>query len=164
MKGGIGIAKNSNSKEQKQEIDFCKEYVLLRDIKAAQKVTGVSNPEGVLNKSRIKKKIKKLEAVYYGNLLQDAKAGLKRLAFYDAGEVAASLESSVRNDMGIKNCQSFYGVSEIKFPKGGGVEVKFFDRYKALEKLLLLSQQETKESSGFIEALLKAEEEKNSDI
>lgn len=164
MKGGNDIAKKSNSKEQKQEEDFCREYVLVRDIKAAQKFAGISNAEQVLSKRSTKKKLKKLEEIYYGNLLQDAKAGLKRLAFYDAGEVAASLESSVRNDIGIKNSQSFYGVSEIKFPKGGGVEVKFFDRYKALEKLLLLSQQETKESSGFIEALLKAEEEKSNDI
>ena len=31
-------------------------------------------------------------------------------------------------------------VSEIKRPKGGGIEIKFFDRLKALEKLSELSQ------------------------
>ena len=45
-----------------------------------------------------------------------------------------------------------FNVSDIKRPKGGGIEIKFFDRLRALEKLASLGGGENSESS-FIKAL-----------
>ena len=46
-----------------------------------------------------------------------------------------------------------FNVSEIKRPKGGGLEIKFFDRLKALEKLAALGGAEENSQSSFIKAL-----------
>lgn len=45
-------------------------------------------------------------------------------------------------------------VSDIKRPKGGGLEVKFFDRLKALDRLCELSNAASAgENSDFLSAL-----------
>ena len=46
-----------------------------------------------------------------------------------------------------------FNVSEIKRPKGGGMEIKFFDRLKALEKLAQLTGGKENAESSFIRAL-----------
>ena len=46
-----------------------------------------------------------------------------------------------------------FNVSEIKRPKGGGLEIKFFDRLKALERLDKISGGEEHSQSSFIQAL-----------
>lgn len=47
-------------------------------------------------------------------------------------------------------------VSEIKRPKGGGTEIKFFDRLKALERLTQNNEGATDGSLSFYEALEKS--------
>lgn len=47
-------------------------------------------------------------------------------------------------------------VSEIKRPKGGGTEIKFFDRVKALERLTQNNEGATDGSLSFYEALEKS--------
>lgn len=47
----------------------------------------------------------------------------------------------------------FFNVAEVKRPKGGGLEIKFYDRLKALEKLEKLSSGEENPQSSFIQAL-----------
>ena len=61
--------------------------------------------------------------------------GLTRLAF---GEVNALCEVILSDDASAHDLKrlNLFNVSEIKKVKGGGVEVKLFDRQKALEKLL----------------------------
>lgn len=46
-----------------------------------------------------------------------------------------------------------FNVSKIKRQKGGAVEIEFFDRMKALEKLLELSCAKEGDSAGFYKAL-----------
>lgn len=46
-------------------------------------------------------------------------------------------------------------VSEIKRPKGGGMEIKFFDRIKAFEKLQEISSVHGSQGLGFYQALEK---------
>ena len=46
-----------------------------------------------------------------------------------------------------------FNVSEIKRVKGGGMEIKFFDRIKALEKLSALDSEQTAEPLNFYRAL-----------
>ena len=50
-----------------------------------------------------------------------------------------------------------FNVSEIKRPKGGGMEIKFFDRLKAIDKLRELAvEQDNKEKTSFFDALEKS--------
>lgn len=69
--------------------------------------------------------------------------GLRRLAF---GRTNDALEL-LKDDPGDVDPQALdlYNVSEIKRVKGGGVEIKFFDRLEALERL---GEIETKESDA----------------
>ena len=76
----------------------------------------------------------------------DFNAGLRRIAF---GSIA---------DREIEGLDLF-GISEIKRQKGGGMEIKFFDRLKALEKLSQLEQSsESAVLPPFYEALKKGAE------
>ena len=75
----------------------------------------------------------------------DIRAGLERLAFGRANDAAALVfAEEVTPDMVAR--ADLFNVSEIKRVKGGGVEVKFFDRQKALEKLGELNDSEQGEN------------------
>ena len=67
---------------------------------------------------------------------EGVRIGLERLAFgavNDVIEVVMSEEGVASHKIKTMN---FFNVSEIKKVKGGGVEIKLFDRQKAMEKLL----------------------------
>ena len=50
-----------------------------------------------------------------------------------------------------------FNVSEIKRPKGGGMEIKFFDRLKAIDKIReMVNEQTDKSPTSFYEALEKS--------
>ncbi len=60
--------------------------------------------------------------------------GYQRLAFGDISE-AVSLLYIDNPDSQVLSKMDLFSVSEIKRPKDGSMEIKFFDRLKALEKL-----------------------------
>ena len=51
---------------------------------------------------------------------------------------------------------NLFNVSEIKRPKGGGLEIKFFDRIKAFERLKEGVSSDSSEGLGFYQALEKS--------
>lgn len=61
-------------------------------------------------------------------------SGLERLAFGRTNDAAALVFAEEVTPAKIQQADLF-NVSEIKKIKGGGVEIKFFDRQKAMEKL-----------------------------
>ena len=67
------------------------------------------------------------------------KSGLERLAFGRTNDAAELVFAEEITPHKIRQADLF-NVSEIKKVKGGGVEIKFFDRLKALEKLSEISQ------------------------
>lgn len=78
-----------------------------------------------------------------GKISADVRQGYMRLAFGCISDAVSLLflpeeeftkESIERLDL--------FNVSEIKKPKGGGLEIKFFDRLKALERLSAISEKE----------------------
>lgn len=98
-----------------------------------------------LSNGRVKREIRRLDREDMQTLCY-VKTGLSRLAFGSVNDAAAlvfddepSYEKIMRADL--------FNVSEIKKVKGGGVEIKFFDRQKALEKLVELDP-ELKEISS----------------
>lgn len=85
---------------------------------------------------------------------QEAAAGYRRLAF---GSVADALRLLVSEEMpGVEELAQLdlFNVSEIKRPKGGGLEIKFFDRLKPIERLAEMGANESENTAlPFFEAL-----------
>ncbi len=65
----------------------------------------------------------------------DAVAGLRRLAFSSVSDALRLIYAEEPLSPTELEGLDLFMVSEIKRPKGGGMEIKFFDRIKALEKL-----------------------------
>lgn len=121
-------------KLSKKEQDFCRYYVHLRSPREAAALAGwLLLPERcgekLLEKKKIRDEISRLEAQQDGFRL--AKAGFRRLAFGSVADAIRLLDGERDNIDGL----DLFMVSDIKIPKGGGMEIKFFDRQKALESL-----------------------------
>ena len=81
---------------------------------------------------------------------KDIAIGYRRLAFGCISDAVRLLFSDEVSPEEIDKMDLF-NISEIKRKKGGDIEIKFFDRLKALEKLedLWSTQREDEESSLF---------------
>lgn len=74
-------------------------------------------------------------------------SGLERLAFGRTNDAAALVFAEEVTPAKIQQAD-LYNVSEIKKIKGGGVEIKFFDRQKAMEKLAEYSERLNSQSNA----------------
>lgn len=63
------------------------------------------------------------------------KEGLKHLAFGNCNDAVVLAFAEELPPKSVIEKLDLFNVSEIKRVKGGGVEIKLFDRFKALEKL-----------------------------
>lgn len=82
--------------------------------------------------------------------------GLRRVIF---GSITDALKLLKIDEIKLDDLETLdlFSVSEIKFNKSGGVEIKFFDKIKALEKLWEISEKSAEGSeSNFFEALIKS--------
>ena len=61
--------------------------------------------------------------------------GLRRLAFGEITDAVSLLFEPEEKILQKLNTLDLFNVSEIKRPKGGGMEIKFFDRLKAIDKI-----------------------------
>lgn len=106
--------------------------------------------EKLLAREDIRTEISRLEKAA---VAPSVEKGLKRLAF---GSVADAMKlmlcEETLSPQDIEKLDLF-NVSEIKRPKGGGLEIKFFDRLKALERLEKLGAGEDTVQSSFVQAL-----------
>lgn len=131
---------------------FCELYLKTGNSREACARSGYLFPEKTASKllkrkdvlsyiSKCEKAKKKFSA--------DVKAGYMRLAFGCVSD-AVSLLFMDETDIteGKIEKLDLFNVSEIKKLKGGGLEIKFFDRLKALEKLSALSEKETEENGN----------------
>lgn len=125
---------------------FCELYVRTGNSREAAARSGYMFPEKtafVLLKrkeilsfiSKVKKQAEKNKA--------DIRQGYMRLAFGCISDAVALLFVS-EEDITREKIEELdlFNVSEIKRQKGGGIEIKFFDRLKALERLSALSEKE----------------------
>ena len=62
------------------------------------------------------------------------KRGYDRLAYGGLAD-AVRLRCTEEPDLAALDKMDLYNIAEIKRPKGGGMEIKFFDRIKALQSL-----------------------------
>ncbi|MCR5206867.1 MAG: hypothetical protein K6C14_00130 [Eubacterium sp.] len=84
--------------------------------------------------------------------------GLEKLAFGNISDAVSLLFLSDEEALSRLKKLNLYNVSEIKKPKGGGMEIKFFDRIKACEKLREYSGAGSDEGLSFYQALEKSAE------
>jgi hypothetical protein len=83
----------------------------------------------------------------------ELQAGIRRLAFGSVTDAVRLLLSEDTPTADELERMDLFNVSEIKRPKGGGLEIKFFDRLKALELLAAHSGEEDGALGGFLKAL-----------
>ena len=90
----------------------------------------------------------------------EVRAGLARLAFGSVNDAVSLIFSDQPTPYAIAHSDLF-NISDIKRVKGGGVEVKFFDRQKALEKLLELDDklQSDSKADDFLSAVCRTSDE-----
>lgn len=140
----------------KKEIDFCRFYAALGNSREAAARAGYVLPylSGIklAQRQEIIEETERISEVFRSR--KTVKDGLLRIAFgsvTDAVRLVLSPES-----FGDTENADLYNVSELKINKSGGIEVKFFDRIKALEVLSELGAGETSDgSTPFIEAIIK---------
>ncbi|MBR5246297.1 MAG: terminase small subunit [Clostridia bacterium] len=128
----------------KKETDFCRMYVRLRNPREAAVRAGFTTlPEcraiGLLSKKNIRQKINEIEKESLADETLIS-AGLQRLAFGSISDAVKLILSADKNTSPDIDSLDLFNVSEIKFTSGKGMEIKFFDRLKALERLSLISQ------------------------
>lgn len=83
--------------------------------------------------------------------------GFKRLAFGDIQDAVKLLFETEENILSSLPSLDLFNISEIKRQKGGGMEIKFFDRIKALEKLREITGADERQTAlSFYDALEKS--------
>ena len=121
-----------------KELLFCRIYALTRNARESAARAGYKIlPERAGLKLLARKEIS--DVVECLSREQSVKGetltGLKRLALSGISDAVKLIyRDEPLTDEQIEGLDLFM-VSEIKRPKGGGIEIKFFDRIKALEKL-----------------------------
>lgn len=152
---------NDKSKREtlnEKEINFCCSYINTGNIKESAIRAGyIKTPEKVGNnliykKREISSEIEKLYEEKQKNLMFKVYSGYERLAFGNIADAIKLLYTEDISDINLDNMDLF-NISEIKKIKGGGVEIKFFDRIKALEKLENIRTFSAKEDNSFYSAL-----------
>lgn len=147
------VKKNLNKREKL----FCLNYALLRNGTEAAARSGYTlNPAAAAVKLLAKAEVvEEINAVCNARqpLAAETEIGYKRLAFgsvADAMSLVFCEEAPTKEEL---NRMDLFNVSEIKRPKGGGIEIKFFDRLKPLERLAEMGEMQSCTATGFYEAL-----------
>ena len=145
-------------KNKRKLKSFCCNYVMLGNAGEAAvragcpRETALSEGIELLKTEECRSLISQLR-----ELLDDSgsvAAGLKRLAFGSCSDAVYLVFADELPPPEVIGKLDLFNVSEIKRVKGGGVEVKLFDRLKALEKLFELENAFTDRSRA--EDLIKA--------
>ncbi len=133
----------SNELTAKEKL-FCIYYHLDRNAREAAVKSGFgNNPRKairLLRKKEITDYIEKLDAEKK-SCTPEVAAGYRRLAFGCVSDaVTLILDPEISREELLK--LDLFNVAEVKRQKGGAVEIKFFDRLKALEKLSEIGDRE----------------------
>ena len=149
--------KTKKTLSQKEEL-FCIYFAGSRDSRCAAAKAGYTGnvqrtAVKLLSKKNVKEKIKELEKQRTARL-SEVTEGFRKIAFgsvADAVALAMCEEAPKREELEGLDLSM---ISDIKIPKAGGIEIKFFDRLKALEKLGEISSLcESESGSDFLSAL-----------
>ncbi len=125
-----------------KEIDFCRYYARLRSPREAAVLAGypavTARRRGLalLEDPLIQKQVARFSSSGDPDALRAlAAAGLERAAFGDAADAVRLTtmdDETIQREAGK---MELFSIAELKRPRGGGLEIKFLDRIKALEAL-----------------------------
>lgn len=149
-----------------REKTFCSCFVSCGSADEAAYSAGfVKNPkrsgEELLCREDIAQEIKRLGKCRAGSLCEIAAVGYRRLAFGKISDAVSLLYMENPSREQLEHMDLFM-VSEIKRPKDGSMEIKFFDRLKALERLTGDSERENG-AAPFYDAIARGAEALRSD-
>lgn len=141
---------------QKRERAFCRLFALTGDGEYAARAAGYKHPResfvALTEREEIAEGVTRAAQAYRGMMRASSAAGLWRLAFGNPSDAV----SLCFDDTGARERLydlDLFNVSEIKAMERG-IEIRFFDRIKALEKLHeMLGDDHADAPSGLIEAL-----------
>lgn len=136
-----------------QMIRFAYHWVTTRNPPEAARLAGYDPSQwpSLVSNRVVRREARKLQRAFQKESAgQLAKRGLEQLIF---GSSAGN--NPVSQEMGA----DLFRVSEWKQPKGGGTEVKYWDKLKALELLIRLEEQEGAKSGGRESAVYQALEQ-----
>ncbi len=139
----------------KKEKEFCRQYISSGDSLLAAEASGFGGDSSIgsqlLSREDIAQEISRLCALKRQTVASLACTGYTRLAFGSIADAVSLLYMENPTKAQLEKMDLF-SVAEIKRPKDGSMEIKFFDRFKALEKLCEGSSQE-KGASPVIDAI-----------
>lgn len=140
----------------KKEELFCKYLLSHSSPKEAAGFAGYLMPsvtaQKLLSQKRIQNYLKNHRTQNIPDVSEVAD-GLRRIAF---GSISDAVKLVVSDDIKSADTESLdlMNVQELKIPKNGGIEIKFFDRIKALESLAALANNaESSTDNSFLDAL-----------
>lgn len=140
-------------KLNKKEKAFCKSYLDTGSIFEAERLSGVKDGSKIICKDTVVEEIERLSKLQTKSLNQLAKSGLKKLAMGGISDAVSLIYMDKPDKEVLKNMDLFM-ISEIRRNKDNCMEIKFFDRFKALDKLI--ENCDTEENSvPFYDALIK---------
>lgn len=141
-----------------REQSFCRYFVSLSNGREAAARAGYllfpeRQAQKILQKSAAVKEIERLRKKAAATE-SEVIAGFRRLAFGSAADAVRLLLADTTGEALNVEELDLFTVADIKKPKGGGMEIKFFDRQKALEQLYALSRGDSQNTAvPFYEAL-----------
>ncbi len=142
-----------------KETEFCRQFAFCRDPRESAARAGFENPEKsglkLLSKPQIAAETERITERL--KCYSQAVEGLRKIAF---GSVADAVRLVLNpEDVTDIDGLDLFMISEIKMQKSGGMELKFYDRIKALQTLCELEEiAETEGAAPFINAIFKGAE------
>lgn len=142
---------------------FCTYYAENRNARSAAAKAGYGmlpqrNGLKLLKRKDIRTEIERADKIKIVST-EEVVAGYRQLAFGSVADALKLITADENADIALEKLDML-NVSEIKKPKGGGIEIKFYDRLKALEHLEAISNGSKDENSAlpFYAALEKSAE------
>ncbi len=150
---------------------FCCYYARLGDVYESAirsgfpPETALADGMSIINQTKYHRLINNLMSknVSYKDVVM---TGLERLAFGRANDAALLVFSEESPTVQQINSLDLFNVSEMKKVKGGGVEIKLFDRQKAMERIYEYASEENTSAaaSNLIDAIKGMGDEENNEI
>lgn len=157
-----GVLQKEKQFLSKKELYFCRCYVDTgnkREAALRAGYTSMPDQEGerLLAKKSVADEIERMYSARKSTLNQRALSGYERLAFGGISDAIRILYSDgmSRNEL---DGMDLFNIAEIKRPREGAMEIKFFDRLRALEKIEQAQNSEEKGELPFYKALRESAE------
>lgn len=136
---------------------FCRFYINCGNAAEAAEKAGFPDPSGagqlLLDNEEVTSELKRLYEIKLLQNEQRVMAGYERLAFGNAEGAARLLFADDPAEV-LRNGCDLFNVAEIRRPREGALEIKFFDRVKALERLQEIRRDQKTGASDFYRAVL----------